>query len=145
MPLDLFGFIENLFSKKQFIDSREPYKETYMAIKFLSLYPGTFIIAAVANRLSSKIPAWATNVFLFNTIKKQRPPHFQYPKAEEKEKQKWPKEAIQKICNKFCCSEEHAIQILQILSMKDHQILESLGIGPEGEKKSGNKKNRRVP
>lgn len=140
MQQDLFSFIDNLFRKKLTVDSKDQFREQFMTIKFLSLYPGTSAVANEANRLSAKIPAWATNMFLFHTIKKQKPPHFQYPKGAEKEK-KWPPEAIQKICSKFCCSTEHAVQILNILETKDKKILESLGIAQEGEKKRG-KKNR---
>jgi hypothetical protein len=144
MVIELFEFIENLFTKRQPVDSKTVFKEQYMVTKFLSLYPGTFTVAGLANRLSCKIPGWATNMFLFHTIKKQRAPHFQYPKGAEKEK-KYPPEALQKICGKFCCSTEHAIQIIKILEKKDPQILESLGISPEGEKKSASKKNRKLP
>jgi len=142
MPIDLFQFINNLFNKKEPVDSRTDFKDTYMTIRFLSLYPKTFHLAKKANILSAKIPYWATNCFLFNTIKQQDPPWIKYPKGAEKDK-KWPKEAIIKICQKFCCSEEHAVQILNILSLKDSTVLESLGIGKEG-KERGTKKNIRT-
>jgi len=143
MATELFPFLENLFRKSQVIDSKYDFKETYMAIKFLSLYPGTSDLANEANRLSCKLPGWAVNMFLFFSIPKQKPPHFQYPKKEESQK-KWPKEAILKIAQKYCCSTEHAIQYLNILEKKDPGILESLGIPPEGEKKNGGK-DRKLP
>lgn len=142
MPVDLFQFINNLFSKKETVTSRTEFKETYMTIRFLSLYPKTFFLAKKANELSSKIPNWATNLFLFHTIKKQDPPWIKYPKGAESQKQ-WPKEAIDKIMKKLCCSQEHAIQTLNILSSKDSDLLESLGIGKEG-KERGKKKNIRT-
>lgn len=128
--MELFEFIENLFTKAQIVDSSVPFKETYMAVKFLSLYPGTFDISIEANRLLTKCPNWVVNVFLFHSIKKQKTPRFHYPKKEDTQK-KWPKEAIQKISRKFCCSEFHSVQILNILSLKHDKILEDLGIGKE--------------
>ena len=139
---ELFPFLENLFNKRKFIDSKESFKEQYMAIKFLSLYPGTFSLAAEANRLSSKVPGWAVNALLFHSIKKQRPPRFQYPKGEEKTKT-WPKEAVQKIARHLCCSEAHAIQTINIISQQNVNILESLGLSAEGEKKRAAKNKNR--
>ena len=142
MQLDLFQFINNLFDKKVNIDSRNPFKETYMTIKFLSLYPGTFTIANLANRLSRKIPIWATNCFLFYTVPKQKPPRIHYPKGEEKENDSLPPEATNKICQRFCCSAEHAKQILKILKKDSPDILLSLGVDQNGGKNSGKKNSR---
>lgn len=141
MQFDLFQFIDNLFQKKELIDSKVPYKETYMTIKFLSLYPGTFMTAAEANLLSAKIPYWATNMFLFNTVAKQRAPRMAYPKKENKGKV-WPTEAIQKVTRRYCCSTEHATQILSIMERRNPNVLESLGIGKQGteRKKKGKSK-----
>jgi hypothetical protein len=135
MALDLFSFIENLFNKKTYIDSTNPFKESYMTIKFLSLYPGTFTLATQANRLSMKMPYWATNAFLFHSIKKQRAVKISYPKGAETKEKKWPPEAIEKISRQCCCSVEYSIQMLRILESQNPLILESLGIGPESEKK----------
>lgn len=141
MQFDLFQFIDNLFQKKELINSKVPYKETFMTIKFLSLYPGTFITAVEANRLSAKIPYWATNMFLFNNVEKQRAPRFSYPKKEVKGKA-WPAEAVQKITRRYCCSTEHAAQILSIMERNNPNVLESLGIGKQGteRKKKGKSK-----
>ena len=105
-----------------------------MTIKFLSLYPGTFIVAAKANLLSAKIPYWATNMFLFHSIAKQRPPRLAYPKKTEKEKT-WPKEALQKVSQRYCCSSEHAVQILTIMEKQNPNILEALGVGKQSKYK----------
>jgi hypothetical protein len=128
MPADqLFDFLENLFKKKVPVTPNTPFKDQYMAVKFLSLYPGTFMEAVEANRFSTKIPGWATNCFLYATVRKQRAPRFHYPKNEDKAKQ-WPKEAIKKVSGKFCCSDFHASQILDIMEKQNPKVLDVLGV-----------------
>ena len=137
--MELFPFLNNLYDKKIPIRDVE-FKEHFMAIKFLSLYPGTFTLAMIANQLCGKIPGDMLSAFLFHSIPKQRAPKFAYPKGAEKEKV-WPEEAIRKVSNQFCCSAEHAIQTLNILEVQQSEnILETLGIDPKKgkEKKRGN-------
>jgi hypothetical protein len=119
-----------------------------MAIKFLSLYPGAFVVADEANRLMAKIPPWATNMYLFYSIDKQRPPRIAYPKKETPKKS-FPKEMLSKIMGKFCCTEEEAFQTLCILEKINPLLLEALGIDTKtkAKMKGGNnsgKKNRRI-
>lgn len=141
MPTELFPFLENLFTKREPITSKTQFKETFMAIKFLSLYPGSFSLAVKANCLMMKLPDWAINSFLFQLTPKQRPPRLHYPKGAEKQKT-WPKEALHKIIQKYCCSEDHAVQILNILSLKDDKILETIGIGKEAI--GGRRENKQI-
>jgi hypothetical protein len=125
MSTDLFEFIENCFTKDEPVLPDTGFKDIYMAIKFLSLYPGTFIIAQEANRFATKIPNWAVACYLYHSIPKGRPPKFAYPKAPERE---WPKEILSAVIKNFNCSPDHAGQIIAILNKKDPAIIESMGV-----------------
>lgn len=124
--MQLFEFIDNLFTKQKPITSEDDFRETYMALKFLSLYPGTFATAVKANQLAAEIPSWAINLFLFHTIEKQKAHRFEYPKKNTKEI--WPKSAIQKVAQQNCCSPLHAEQILSIMAKQKGFSLEIIGI-----------------
>lgn len=148
MAQELFEFIENLFIKKVAVNSKNDFREQYMTIKFLSLYPGTFIVADEANRLMTKIPPWATNIYLFVNTPHKRPPKMVYPKKGECAEKTYPKEILGKLANKYCCTEENAVQILKILDRQDPSLLEVFGIELErkADKENNDKnKNRRLP
>lgn len=136
MTTELFPFIENAFTKGELITSKTDFKEIYMAIKFLSLHPGSFFAAEEANRLSTKLPNWATACYLFYSTPKARAPKITYPKSA-KDKQ-WPKELLEVIMKNFYCPEHHAIQIASILNKKDPSIIASMGV--EVKKTDGDRK-----
>ena len=146
MAEDLFEFLNNLFSKGTKVDSNTNFKDQYMAVKFLSLYPGAFLVAEEANRLMGKMPGSATNLFLFHSIGKQRPPRITYPKKDVEEK-RFPKEMIHKMASRLCCSEQEAIQTLQILEKIDPLLLEDLGVDMKSKLKGKTKdvKHKRLP
>lgn len=138
MATELFEAIENFFTKREPVTVISDFKDIYMAVKFLSLHPASFFEAAEANRLSTKIPNWATSCYLFHTIPKGRQPRINYPKKDSEKL--WPKELIEAVCNHFHCKEHHANQIIGILNKQDPSIIESLGVEV---KKSGSD-NRKV-
>jgi len=126
MATELFEAIENFFTKRDPVTTATDFKEIYMAIKFLSLHPSSFSAAVEANRLSTKIPNWATNCFLFYSIPKGKQPRIAYPKSEKENI--WPKELIDKVCENFQCAPHHACQIIEILNKIDPLIIESMGV-----------------
>lgn len=121
MQRDLFSFIENLFTKQEIVDTRTEFKEIFMVVKFLSLYPATFMTAAEVNRLSTKIPSWASACHLYSSIEENRKPKFNYPKSENKSK--YSDVVIKTIAQKFCCSKIHAEQIACILDKEKPEII----------------------
>ena len=129
MGENLFDFIENLFVKREPVNSQTVFKEQYMTIKFLSLYPGTFFIAEEANRLMTGIPGWGVNCFLFANIQKGKPPRFEYPKKQQQKT--LDKKVISKLCEHFCCGEQNAIEIASILEREDPSALEGLSGNPK--------------
>lgn len=133
----LFDFVENCFNKQTPIASSFQFKEVYMAIKFLSLHPSSFLDAVEANRLSMNLPDWATCMFLFHSVPKGRAPKIIYPKKNKSEE--WPKELVEKVVEHFLCSSDHAIQILSILKKQNPSAIESMGV----EVKNG--RNIKVP
>lgn len=124
MQRDLFSFIENLFTKQEMVTTETKFKDVFMAIKFLSLYPATFAAATEANRLSTKIPNWAVSCFLFGYIEKDRKPKFIYPKAENKSK--FQEIVVKEIAAKFCCSKVHAEQIALILQKENPTLIKMI-------------------
>jgi hypothetical protein len=149
MAQDLFEFIENLFIKKTIVTSKNDFREQYMAVKFLSLSPVTFIVADEANRLMAKIPPWATNMYLFVNAPHRRPPKMAYPKKGDPTEKTYPKEVLEKVANKYCCTIDNATQILKILNKQDPTLLEAFGVELTEEKadkeNDGKNKNRRLP
>lgn len=124
MQRDLFSFIENLFTKEEAVTTKTEFKESFMVIKFLSLYPATFIVAAEANKLLAKLPNWAVACYLFGCIEKDRKPKFIYPKAENKSQFK--EIVIKEIAQKFCCSKNHAEQIANILQKEKPEMIKMI-------------------
>lgn len=127
MPEDIFPILNNFFTKEQSARNMPLRNNGYMIIKFLSLYPVTFNVADKANKLSTKIPEWAVNYFLFYSIPRQRVPRATYPKSTAKEKQ-WDKILMAKVMQVFNCGMDHAGQILNILSGIDKNIIETFGV-----------------
>lgn len=128
MPKDIFQFIKNAFEKAEPVPTSGEGTETFMVIKYLSLYPGSFRTAEKANRLASKLPNWALNCFLhYNTPPVKRAPFIKYPKKEKEPNDKALNEVLAKIGQHYCCSKEHARQILTILS-EERDVYAAFGI-----------------
>lgn len=130
--MNLFAVIENLFTKKEVVDSSTAFKESYMVNRYLSMLPETFLLSVESNRLSTKLPGWATGSLLFNSIDKRVPaPWIKYIK---KPRQLVDKEVLLRLGEYLCCSYKHAIDSKKILEANGVNVYGMFGMKKGGKK-----------
>ena len=138
---ELFSFINNLFEKQEpVLSDCNQFDNYYMVLRFLSMYPGTLLLANDVNQLSSRLPNWAIGCWVYAGIKKQRQaPRIGYVKGKSPLAEDKLRAEIQGKLRQFLnLSEQHAEQTFNLLTA---QGIDVYGIfGKEDKKKAKGRK-----
>jgi hypothetical protein len=128
--MELFEFINNAYLKKENITSKTGFKDVYMANRFLSMNPSSFLDSWEANNIIFKIPVWAGSCLLYHAIKRRKKaPRNDYIKAE---KVNLDKSLVDIISNYLCCSNKHAKETLVLLNKIGVDVRVMFGIKSKG-------------
>lgn len=137
----MFNFINNLFEKRQpVLSGTGQFNGYYMVLRFLSMYPGTLLLANDVNYLSSRLPNWAIGCWLYAGVKKHRyAPRIGYVKGEKSaDEDKLRAEVKGKLRQFLNISDQHAEQTFNLLTA---QGIDVYGIfGQENRKKVKSRK-----
>lgn len=121
---ELWKYLNNLYEKNIPITTESAFKDYFIVIRFLSLYPPAFYAAVQANRLSGKnVPSWMIGVLLYNLVPKEiKAPWRKYIKADIEKLSDKRKKAIRKVGQLFNCSDYHAQQTLWLLEKQGFHL-----------------------
>jgi hypothetical protein len=112
---------QNIYTKDKVVTTDTKPLSVYMTNRFLSLSVRSFLSATDCNA-SVGMPEWAKLPFLYYTIKKCVPPKIDYQKLEKMELSPKRRNALRRICVKFCVSPYHGMQILLLLESQGFVI-----------------------
>lgn len=110
----LFTQLNNLFTKETKVNSSSKPDSVYMLNRFLSLRAGTFLLAYDCNRIKG-LPDWAAYCMLYHSIPMSKAPRSKYPKKLTEKITDKKKKVVVRIQQKFCVTEYHALQIIELL------------------------------
>ena len=131
--MELFDFLDNLFTKEIDVTSKEnQFGNYYIVVRFLSMHVETFWLAVDVNDLANKIPKWAVGCWLYQQVpKKKRAPRIYYIKKPDSKKDTSGSavgKTLYLLARHFCCSEQHAEQIMRLLGMQNINAAEYFGV-----------------
>jgi len=119
----LFEQIAQVWESSKLLTTKTKPESVYMTLRFISLDPAGIIPASEINRLQG-LPPWATLPALKYATPTMKQPRNKYPKKLTQEvKLPLKKEnGLKRLCDKFCVTRFHGLQIMQLLEAQGFKI-----------------------